>query len=97
MAALERNNPGILEWEMEKYLTDKMVFLNGFRDKPESASIGAYGTVVSFENLEKAIGESPYLKEDWKRCITYWRGNSYLSPIFTLTAIWTEKIIDKIK
>ena len=93
MAALERNNPGILEWDMEKYLTDNMVFLNGFRETPESASIDAYGTVVSFENLKKAIENSPYTTEDWEKCITYWRGNSYLSPIFTLTAIWTERIL----
>jgi len=95
MTALTRSNPGILHWTVEEYLTSKFVFLNGFRTEPETASIDAYGTVISYGNLVKAFDESTYTKEEWLHCVEQWRGNSYLSPIFTLTALWVSQLVDK--
>lgn len=85
----------ILSWEVEDYLTDNNVFLNGFREVDTPASLGAYGTVISYTNLENAINKSSYTKEQWLKCIDAWKGNEYLSPTFTLLVLWTTRLIEK--
>ena len=97
MTAMSKANPGIKSWSIEDYLTEKMVFLNGFRDKDESASLGAYGTVISYTNLEKAISESKdmFTKEEWLKAVDLWEYQSYLGPTFALLAIWVKKLIEK--
>lgn len=95
MTALTKTNPGIISWTIEDYLTEKMVFLNGFRKEKTSASLGAYGTVISFENLEKAFNESPFTKEEWLKSVDDWKGHAYLSPTFSLLALWVLHLIEK--
>lgn len=92
---MSKANPGIPTWNIEDYLTQKMVFLNGFRDKEESASLGAYGTVISYTNLEKAFIESKFTKEQWLEAVELWKYQSYLGPTFSLLSIWVSKLIDK--
>ena len=93
MVALKKNISDNLFWEVEDYLTDNMVFINGFKDKDETASLGAYGTIISYVNLKEAIDKSKYSKEEWEKCIEYWKSQSYLGPSFTLLALWVERII----
>jgi hypothetical protein len=93
MTALTKANPGITSWEIEDYLTDKMVFLNGFRDEDTSASLGAYGTVISPVNLIKAFDASPYTKEEWLKAVDYWEGQAYLAPTFKLLSLWVLDLI----
>ena len=95
MTALTRTKAGITSWEIEDYLTEKMVFLNGFRDEDTSSSLGAYGTVISLVNLEKAFNESPFTKEEWLKGVDAWEGNAYLAPTFSLLALWVLKLIRK--
>ncbi len=94
MTALTKANPGILSWDVEDYLTDKMVFLNGFRDVDESASLGAYGTVISHINLMKAFDEATYTKEEWLKCIDAWHGHAYLAPTFELLARFVSYLVE---
>jgi hypothetical protein len=95
MTALTKANPGITSWEIEDYLTENMVFLNGFRDEDESASLGAYGTVISLTNLMKAFDASPFTKEEWLKGVDYWEGQAYLAPTFSLLALWVLQLIRK--
>lgn len=95
MTALTRKNPGITSWTIEDYLTEKMVFLNGFREEETSASLGAYGTVISFVNLEKAFNESTFTKEEWLKGVDAWEGSAYLAPTFSLLALCVLQLIRK--
>ena len=97
MTAMSKMNPGIKSWSIEDYLTEKMVFLNGFRDNDESASLGAYGTVISYTNLEKAIEDSKdmFTKDEWLKAIDLWEYQSYLGPTFALLAVWSKRLIEK--
>jgi hypothetical protein len=95
MTALTKANPGITSWEIEDYLTENMVFLNGFREEETTASLGAYGTVISHTNLVKAFDASTFTKEDWLKGVDAWEGNAYLAPTFSLLALWVLKMIDK--
>lgn len=95
MTALTYPNPGIISWTIEDYLTDKMVFLNGFREEETSASLGAYGTVISLVNLQKAFDESTFTKEEWLKGVDAWEGNAYLAPTFSLLALWVLQLIRK--
>lgn len=79
-------------WEIEDYLDENLVFQNGFRDEPTCASLGAYGTVISFNNLKDAIEKATFSDEEWKDAIEYWDYNSYLSPTFKLLATWVKRI-----
>jgi len=93
MTALTKPNPGITSWTIEDYLTEKMVFLNGFRDEDTSASLGAYGTVISPKNLITAFDESTFTKEEWEQAIDYWHGQAYLAPTFELLSLWVSHLL----
>lgn len=97
MTAMSKMNPGIKSWSIEDYLTEKMVFLNGFSKEETTASLGAYGTVISFTNLEKAIEESKdmFTKDEWLTAVDLWKYQSYLGPTFALLAIWVTRLIEK--
>ena len=85
--------PVYIEWEVENYLEKHYCFLNGFRDIDTPASLGAYGTVISYKNLQEAFKDNPYSKEVWLKCIKYWKSNAYLSPIFMLLSIYVERLV----
>ena len=85
----------MIEWEIEDYLGENMVFLNGFRDEDTRASLGAYGTVISFSNLAKAYKESPYTKDQWIKFIDYTEGNEYLGPTFKLLKITLQRLMNE--
>jgi hypothetical protein len=97
MTAMSKANPGIKSWSIEDYLTEKMVFQNGFSKEETSASLGAYGTVISFTNLEKAIEESKdmFTKEEWLKAVDLWEYQSYLGPTFKLLSLWVARLVDK--
>lgn len=95
MTALTKANGGITSWEIEEYLTENMVFLNGFRDDDTTASLGAYGTVISYTNLVKAFEASTFTKEEWLKGVDDWEGHAYLAPTFSLLALWVLRLIDK--
>ena len=95
MSALTKNLSGILEWGIEDYLDSHNVFLNGFREGEVTASLGAYGTVISYKNLIKAFDEATYTKEQWESAIEYWHGNAYLAPTFELLARFVTYLVNE--
>jgi hypothetical protein len=78
--------------EIEQYLQDKDVFLNGFTNKP--CHMDSYMTVIDFSNLEKAAKENKFTKEEWLKAIESWAHHAYLTPILGLLAKTTKRWID---
>ena len=72
--------------EIEEQLDERLVFLNGFSDYDKPASLGAYGTVISYTNLYLALEELPYTNEEWLEYAEYNEGHAYLGPTFKLLA-----------
>lgn len=62
------------------------VFQSGFSKTPRKSSICAYGTVLNFENFDKAWEtiKNEYSVDCWKEICKYWIYQRYLSPILTL-------------
>ena len=82
--------------EIEDHLNERLVFLNGFSDYDKPSSLGAYGTVISYSNLYKALCELPYTNQEWLEYAEYNEGMSYLGPTFKLlAAIIKRKIKEK--
>jgi hypothetical protein len=94
MTALTKTKCSIIEWEVEDYLDSHNVFLNGFREGEVTASLGAYGTVISHTNLIKAFDAATFTKEQWLKCIEHWRYNAYLAPTFELLARFMEFLVE---
>lgn len=94
MTALTKTRCSIISWEVEDYLDSKNVFLNGFKDGEVTASLGAYGTVISYTNLIKAFDEATFTKDEWLKSIDAWRGNAYLAPTFELLARFVEYLVE---
>jgi len=83
--------------EIEEELGLRLVFVNGFRDGDQRASLGAYGTVISYTNLYTALEELPYTNEEWLEYAEYNEDHAYLAPTFKLLAtIIKRKISSKI-
>ena len=93
MTALTKTRCSIISWEVEDYLDTYKVFLNGFREEEVTASLGAYGTVISHTNLIKAFDEATFTKDEWMKCIDAWHGNAYLAPTFELLARFVEFLV----
>ena len=91
----EEKRVGIYAGEIEDYLMHFRVFQSGW-DYTRIASLGAYGTVISWDNLEKAINEdSKYTKDIWLDTVEYWFAMAYLSPTFKLLGLWATRIVNK--
>jgi len=62
------------------------VFQAGFGRTPRKSSMMAYGTIINFENFDKAWEsiKDKYSPECWQEMCKYWEYQSYLSPIPSL-------------
>jgi hypothetical protein len=79
--------------QIEDDLQERMVFQNGLNGR--SASLGAYMTVIDYENLYKAIEELSYSKEDWLQYAEYNEGFAYLGPTFKLLALIIKRKLNE--
>jgi len=82
----------MINWEIEDYLSENKVFLNGINGN--IASLGAYMTVIDNRNLIKAYDNAPYTKEQWKDFLSYLEGHFYLAPTFKLLYLYIKKLIE---
>jgi hypothetical protein len=59
------------------------VFQAGFGSVPRKSSMCAYGTIINFENFDRAwdMIKYDYSIECWKEMCKYWIYQAYLSPI----------------
>lgn len=59
------------------------VFQAGFGSSPRKSSLCAYGTIINYENFDKAweLIKDEYSISCWKEMCKYWIYQSYLSPI----------------
>lgn len=80
-------------WDIETYFANHNVFVNGISNK--RASLGAYMTVIDYQNLEKAFVDIPYTKKQLQKFIDYMEAESYLAPTFGLMAKWTAREMEK--
>lgn len=94
MTALTKTKSGIISWVVEDYLDSYNVFLNGFREEEVTASLGAYGTVISHANLIKAFDAATFTKDEWLKCIDDWHGHAYLAPTFELLARFVLYLVE---
>jgi hypothetical protein len=72
--------------EIEDRLDDFEVFQNGINGG--QASLGAYMTVIDFNNLNTAwdVLIKEFSIKDLNKCIGHWKYQSYLSPTFNILA-----------
>ena len=67
----------------EDHFMENFVFLNGFRKEPTQSSMMAYGTVLDYENFNKAWDKikDHYSVDCWMEMCEYWDYQVYLSSI----------------
>lgn len=65
-------------WEIEDYLQ----YEDCFTHNGHAAHLDSYLTIFEFNTLDRCLKEikGSYSKEQWKKVISYWESNSYLSP-----------------
>jgi len=64
--------------EIEDYLQDKDVFINGISGKP--AHMDSYMSIIDFKKLEQAVKKSSFTQKEWKEAAESWEVVSYISP-----------------
>lgn len=84
----------MLVWEIEDYLSENNVFQNGLNGN--TASLGAYMTVIDRTNLIKAFDNATYTKDDWNKFLNYLEGHFYLAPTFKLLYLYIKELIKDI-
>lgn len=59
------------------------VFQAGFGSTPRKSSLLAYGTILNYQNFDKAWEtiKDQYSADCWKELCKYWAYQHYLSPI----------------
>jgi len=80
---------GYESWEIEDYLQEQGVFLNGLTGEP--AHSDSYMTVISFKALEEAFNNSKFKKEVWEHCVEEWIYQGYLTPIKKLLGLTIKR------
>lgn len=69
----------------EDHFNEHMVFIAGFgsKEEPRHSSMMAYGTILDYNNLDKAWESirDEYSPDCWKEMCEYWIYQHYLSPI----------------
>lgn len=78
--------------EIEQFLQDEDVFLNGISGKP--AHMDSYMTVLDYGALRTALKKNPFSQDDWNTAISYWETQAYLSPTIGLLAKTMRRYVD---
>lgn len=76
--------------EIEDYLQEKDVFVNGLTDV--SSSIDSYLTVIAFNKLEEVLQVTKFKKEQWASAVRYWK-ETELPITVLLSKIITRKLL----
>jgi hypothetical protein len=71
--------------EVEDYLQNNNCFLNGLTDKP--CHMDSYMTVVDYKNIDKALLNPPFTKEEMIKAANEMYYYSYLSPMANLASL----------
>lgn len=69
--------------KVEDHFMSANVFQAGFGSTPRKSSLCAYGTIINYENFNKAWEEikDQYSVDRWEEMCQYWAYQGYLSPI----------------
>lgn len=80
--------------EIEDYLQEKEVFLNGLRNTP--CHMDAYMTVVDFANLDKAIALGDFDEDLVDSATNWWLTNPNSQPPIKMVALHWRRALGKV-
>jgi hypothetical protein len=79
--------------EIEDWLQDKSIFLNGITGVPCHSD--SYMTIVDFTKLNEVLPQSPFKAEDVGAAIEYWTADSNMQPSLKLVGMTWKRLLRK--
>lgn len=75
--------------DIEDFLQNKNVFLNGISNKPCHSD--SYMTVVDYNALDDVLQNNPFTLESWEKAIHEWLTNTNMQPPLKLVGLASKR------